>query len=253
MISNTLRHKELLTLSQRRDHFTSIQSVLSEEMNLTQSLLTLESEVAAWFAGCLLVEFHYLQFARLLELRHQPQNLLRRHYDLILQVQRAVLGRVVQEVTIVHHQATGVGDTPGAGVGQPVQSPHGGAVLQVEVGHWVESVASSLLSVEVPGAETHQEGLQDAGQFLGAQPFAAGDQPTEGVQGLGRRRGVCGLLHLLPLLLREEVGAPPFLSALAEESLEPRGEAWNRWQTGEPGHVRELALEEIRKKKFLNS
>ncbi|TNN85041.1 hypothetical protein EYF80_004695 [Liparis tanakae] len=69
-------------------------------------------------------------FAALLKLGHQREHLLRRRDDLVLQVERAVLGRVAQEVPIVHHHAAGVLHAPGAGVGLPVEPPHGGAVLQ---------------------------------------------------------------------------------------------------------------------------
>ena len=187
------------------------------------------------------------QFAVLLILGNESQNLIWRHDALIVKVHRAVLRRLLQEVAIVHHGAAGVRHAPGAGVGAPVQSPHGGAVLQVKVGHRVESVASPFLPVEVPGTETHQDGLQDTGQPLRAHPFAGADQLSEGVDGLGPRGGVSGLLHLLPLLLREEVRAPAFLSVLAEEALEPGGEARDGWQAGELGHVRELALEDMRR------
>jgi len=179
-------------------------------------------------------------------LGHQPEHLLRRRDDLVLQVEGAVFRRVVQEVPIVHHDAAGVFHAPGAGVGVPVEPPHGGAVLKVEVGHRVESVAPPLLPVEVPGAQAHQDGLQGARQALGARPLAGGDQLAEGVGGRGSRGRAGGLLHLLPLLLREEVGASAFLLALAEQTLEPRGETRDRRQAGELGHVRELALEDMR-------
>lgn len=142
------------------------------------------------------------QLAVLLKLRHEAQNLLRSRHRLILKVQDAVVGRLVQEVAVVHHDAAGVGHAPGAGVGAPVDPPHGGAVLQVEVGHWVEREASALLSIEVPGAEAHQDGLQGQAQLLGARPLSGGDKLPQRVDGRGSRVGVQGLRHLAPLLLR---------------------------------------------------
>lgn len=182
------------------------------------------------------------QFAVLLKLGHEPQNLLRRRHHFILKVQGAVVSRLLQEVAIVHHDSTGVGHAPGAGVGAPVDPPHGGAVLQVEVGHGVESEAAALLPVEVPGAEAHQDGLQGAGQLLRARPLAAGDQLTQRVDGRRSWVGVDGPLHLAPLLLRQEVRSPAILPVLGQQALKPGREPRNGWKAGKLGHVRELAL-----------
>lgn len=192
---------------------------------------------------------YFSQFAVLLKLGHQTQHLLRCCDDLILQVKSAVFRCLVQEVTIVHHDATRVRNASRAGVSVPVEPPHGGTVLQVEVSHRVESVASSLLPVEIPGAETHQGGLQDTGQPLRVRPLTGADQLTEGLGGRGSWGRVGGLFHLLPLLLREEIRAPTFLPVLAEQALEPGGEAWDWRQAGEHGHVRELALKDIKRGK----
>lgn len=183
------------------------------------------------------------QFAVLLKLRHESQHLLRSRDDLILQVKSAVLRRVLQEITIVNHHAAGVGHAPRAGVGVPVDSPHGSAVLQVEVPDGVEGVATPLLPVEVPGAEAHQGRLQDPGQVLGMHPLAGAEQFAEGLGGGGPRRRVCGQFHLLPFLLREEVRVASFLPVLAELALQPGAEPWDRREAGELGHVRKLTLE----------
>lgn len=65
---------------------------------------------------CVTASSSLSQFAVLLKLRHESQNLLGSRDDLILQVASAVLCRVVEEVAIVHHDAAGVGHAPGAGV-----------------------------------------------------------------------------------------------------------------------------------------
>lgn len=77
------------------------------------------------------------ELAALLELRHQSQHLLRGLDEFILHVGSAVSAGLLQKVAIINHYATGVGDAPRARVRLPVQPPHGGTVLKVEVGHRV--------------------------------------------------------------------------------------------------------------------
>lgn len=183
------------------------------------------------------------QFAGLLKLGHEAEHLIWRCDDLILKVKRAVFRCLVQEVTIVHHDAAGVGHTPGAGVGTPVEPPHRSAILQVEVSHWIESIAAPLLPVQVPGAQTHQNRLQDSAQSLWTHPLVRAEELAKGVNGRGPRGRIGGMLYLLPLFLRQQIKCTALLPALAEQALKPSGEAWNGWQAGELGHVRELALE----------
>lgn len=195
---------------------------------------------AIYVYACVIVSLS--QFAVLLKLRYQSQNLLWSRDDFILQIKSAVFWCLVQKVTIVHHDAAGVCVASGAGVAEPVDPPHGGAILQVEVRNWVESVTSPLLPIEVPGAETHQSGLQNTGQPLGVHPLVGANQFTEGISSLASWCWVSSLFHLLPFLLWEKVRAASLLPVLAEQALEPGREARDRRQAGELDHVREFTL-----------
>lgn len=122
-----------------------------------------------------------LQLAVLLELVDQGQHLLGGSDLLGAQVQGAVGGCLLQEISVVHHHAAGGPDAAGAGVPHPVYPPEHRAVLQVEIGHRVEGVAAVLLPVQVPGTEPHQRGMQHLRQLFGPHPLVGVQEFLEGL------------------------------------------------------------------------
>lgn len=131
-----------------------------------------------------------LEFAVLLKLGHQAEDLLGSFDALGAEVGGPVGGRVLQEVAVIDHEATRARDALEADVGHPVDAPHHGPVLQVEVGHGVQGVAPVLLPVQVPGAEPHQGCLERPDQLLRLDPVAAAENGLEGlIHGTARDLG----------------------------------------------------------------
>lgn len=180
-----------------------------------------------------------LEFAVLLELGHQAEDLLGGLDALAAEVGGAVGSRVLQEVAVVDHEAAGARDALEADVGQPVDAPEHGAVLQVEVRHGVERVAAVLLPVQVPGAQPHQRGLQRPRQPLRLRPLAAAQQRLQRLErGAARELG-----DLLTLAVRQQSAPPVLLGFGLKQPQEPLGEAGDGRQAGEGAQLGELLLQ----------
>lgn len=214
-----------VTLPQARDH--SLTLLYSKSAFGYMTLPPTIQKIILFPAGVSALGKGTLEFAVLLKLGYQAEDLLGSLDVLGAEVGGAVGGRLVQEVAVIDHEAARAGDAPEADVCHPVDAPHHGAILQVEVGHGVQGVAPVLLSVQVPGAEPHQGGLQRPDQPLGLHPLAAAQEGLESLV----NGAPCDLRDFLTLGIGEQFAPPVLLGFRLQEPQEPFGESGDRRQT----------------------